>query len=54
MEFPIKVALAKAVPELPRGPGWWTSRSSTVLQTLACVSYGAKEVRKGEAQTQGT
>ncbi|MFF3129855.1 DNA ligase [Streptomyces sp. NPDC057908] len=23
MEFPIKVALAKAVPTLPDGPGWW-------------------------------
>ncbi|MFF8918998.1 hypothetical protein ACF08M_38310 [Streptomyces sp. NPDC015032] len=23
MEFPIRVALAKAVPVLPRGPGWW-------------------------------
>lgn len=23
MEFPTKVALAKAVPVLPEGPGWW-------------------------------
>ncbi|MFE7795396.1 hypothetical protein [Streptomyces sp. NPDC057460] len=23
MEFPIKVALAQAVPTLPEGPGWW-------------------------------
>ncbi|MFJ7200713.1 MULTISPECIES: hypothetical protein [unclassified Streptomyces] len=23
MEFPIKVALAQAVPVLPEGPGWW-------------------------------
>ncbi|OKI41303.1 hypothetical protein A6A29_38230 [Streptomyces sp. TSRI0281] len=23
MEFPIRVALARAVPVLPRGPGWW-------------------------------
>ncbi|MFD4232623.1 hypothetical protein [Streptomyces sp. NPDC058545] len=23
MEFPIKVALARAVPMLPEGPGWW-------------------------------
>ncbi|MGW1106119.1 ATP-dependent DNA ligase [Streptomyces sp. NPDC002540] len=23
MEFPIKVALARAVPTLPEGPGWW-------------------------------
>ncbi|MFD9453486.1 hypothetical protein ACFWBC_10395 [Streptomyces sp. NPDC059985] len=23
MEFPVEVALAQAVPELPTGPGWW-------------------------------
>ncbi|MGY4920672.1 hypothetical protein ACWD9K_36955 [Streptomyces sp. 900116325] len=23
MDFPIKVALAQAVPTLPEGPGWW-------------------------------
>jgi ATP-dependent DNA ligase len=23
VEFPIQVALARAVPALPQGPGWW-------------------------------
>ncbi|MET8538866.1 hypothetical protein ABZV67_46375 [Streptomyces sp. NPDC005065] len=37
MEFPIKVALARAVPTLPEGPGGGSSRSSTGTESYCAA-----------------
>ncbi|MEE1745264.1 hypothetical protein ACFYNF_38305 [Streptomyces sp. NPDC006641] len=40
MEFPIKVALAQAIPVLPEGSGWWYEPNVSQAQSLAVVGVG--------------